>query len=81
MEKQWQYFAMIIIMVTFSTLIYFILSPKKVIQYELGNGYGDGIPCINANIDNTPDHQIRLSKEIGWHEAINMVDSLNKTIK
>ena len=81
MEKSWLYFLMLVITSFLSVGIYFILSPKKVIVYELDGRYSNGVPSINENVDNAADYTIQLSKEVTWSDAVHMIDSLNKTIK
>ncbi len=81
MEKTWLYFLMIILTTFIVVLVSFIISTKKVIGYELEGRYSNGIPSINANVENGPDYTIQLSKEVTWGQAIQMIDSLNKTIK
>lgn len=80
MEKIWQWFAIVVIAAFIGAGIYMIVSPKHVVRYELGVGY-DGIPAINADIENASDDRIRLSKEVTWSEAVHMVDSLNQNLR
>ena len=56
---------------------YLVVSPKRTIRYELAGYTPQGIPCINVDIENSPDNTIRLSKEVSWEQAVRMVDSLN----
>lgn len=80
MEKIWQWLAIIVIAAFIGTGIYVIASPKHVVRYELGVSY-DGIPTINADIENAADDRINLSKEVSWSEAVHMVDSLNQNLR
>lgn len=80
MEKAWQFLGMLVIATFTGVLVNHILSPKHVVRYELGVGY-DGIPVINADIENSPDDQIELSKEVSWSDAVHMVDSLNMNLR
>lgn len=80
MDKVWQWFAIIVIAAFIGTGIYLIVSPKHVVRYELGIGY-EGIPAINADIENAADDKIRLSKDVSWREAVQMVDSLNQNLR
>lgn len=80
MDKVWQWFAIIVIAAFIGTGTYLIVSPKHVVRYELGIGY-EGIPAINADIENAADDKIRLSKDVSWREAVQMVDSLNQNLR
>jgi hypothetical protein len=80
MQKSWLYFLMLVLSTFIGLAIYFITLTKKVVKYEL-QGQSEGIPAINANVENGPDYTIRLSKEVTWNNAVQMIDSLNKTIK
>jgi hypothetical protein len=62
----------------FGTLIYFINSPKYVKSYYLKSN--SSIPAIGIEIENASDETIFLSREVSWPQAVQMVDSLNKTI-
>ena len=81
MEKSWLYFLMLVVASVLSVGIYFILSPKKVVAYELDGRSSHGVPAINVNVENAADYTIQLSKEVTWNDAMHMIDSLNKTIK
>jgi hypothetical protein len=80
MEKVWQWLAILVIAALTGTLIRHITSPKHVVRYELGIGY-DGIPAITADIENSADDRIHLSKEVSWRDAVHMVDSLNMNLR
>ncbi len=80
-EKAWWYFLMLIIASFIAVGIYFILSPKRVVRYELDGRYSYGVPAINVNVENGTDYTIQLSKDVSWRDAVHMIDSLNKTIK
>lgn len=80
-EKTWWYFLMLIIASFIAVGIYFILSPKRVVRYELDGRHSHGVPAINVNVENGTDYTIQLSKEVSWNDAVHMIDSLNKTIK
>ncbi len=62
----------------FGTLIYFINSPKYVKSYYLKSN--SSIPAIGIEIENASDETIFLSREVSWPQAVQMVDSLNKSI-
>jgi len=62
----------------FGTLIYFINSPKYVKSYYLKSN--SSIPAIGIEIENSSDEVIYLSREVSWSQAVQMVDSLNKSI-
>lgn len=81
MEKAWLYFLMLVVASFVAVGIYFILSTKKVVRYELDGKYSHGVPAINVNVENGVDYTIQLSKEVSWSDAVHMIDSLNKTIK
>lgn len=81
LEKSWLYFLMLVLAAFVSVAIYFIVSPKHVIRYDLTGEYSRGIPEIRADVENSADYTIQLSKEVTWSEAVYLVDSLNKTIK
>ncbi len=81
LEKAWLYFLMLVIASFIGVGIYFILSSKKVVRYELDGRYSHGVPAINANVENGADYTIQLSKEVSWSDAVHMIDSLNNTIK
>jgi hypothetical protein len=76
----WNYFAILIIASVLSVIIYFIVAPKKIIEYHLKGGY-NGAPAIGINIDNSPNETIYLGREVSWKEAVQMVDSLNYNLK
>jgi hypothetical protein len=80
MEKVWQYFAMAVIAIALGITSYKLVSPKHVVRYELGSSY-HGIPVILADVENGPDYNIELSKEVSWNEAVILVDSLNQNIQ
>lgn len=80
MEKVWQWLAILVIATLTGTLVHHVVSPKHVVRYELGIGY-DGIPAITADIENSADDCIRLSKEVSWSDAVHMVDSLNMNLR
>jgi hypothetical protein len=81
MEKVWQLFLMFIISAILGVAIYFMLAPKRVIEYQLYGEYSSGVPRIKVNIDNSADDIINLSPDIKWDQAIIMVDSLNFNLK
>ncbi len=58
---------------------FFFLSEKHVKQYYLDSYHDNGndYPCIKLDIDNAPDQNINLNKDITFSQAIHMVDSLN----
>jgi len=60
------------------TLIYFMNAPKYVKSYYLRSN--SSYPAIGVEIENASDETIFLSREVSWKEAVQMVDSLNKTI-
>ncbi len=62
----------------FGTVIYFINAPKYVKSYYLRSS--SQIPAIGIEIENSPDETILLSREVSWSQAVQMVDSLNKSI-
>lgn len=80
MEKVWQWFAIVVIAAGLGLAGYTIAAPKHVVRYELATSY-DGIPAIKADVENGADDHIELSKEISWHEAVRMVDSLNQNLR
>lgn len=80
MEKVWQWLAILVIATLTGTLVRHVVSPKHVVRYELGIGY-DGIPAITADIENSADDRIHLSKEVSWSDAVHMVDSLNMNLR
>jgi hypothetical protein len=81
MGKIWQFFLMFIILVILGSFILWLSSPKHIVRYDLDRGYQDGIPRINADVENGSDYTIPLSKEVSWEQAIRMVDSLNMILK
>lgn len=81
MEKAWQFFLMLVIASALGVLIYFAVSPKRAVRYQLYGDYSNGIPAIKVDIENSSDDIIRLSKDVTWQEAVHMVDSLNMTLK
>ena len=81
MEKAWQFFFMLVIASLLSVGIYFAISPKRAVRYQLYGDYSNGIPAIKVDIENASDDVIRLSKDVSWQEAVRMVDSLNMTLK
>ncbi len=81
MEKAWQFFLMLVIASALGVLIYFAVSPKRAVRYQLYGDYSNGIPAIKVDIENASDDVIRLSKDVSWQEAVHMVDSLNMTLK
>jgi hypothetical protein len=38
------------------------------------------MPAIGIEIENASDETISLSREVSWSQAVQMVDSLNKSI-
>jgi hypothetical protein len=62
----------------FGTLIYFINAPKYVKSYYLRSN--NQLPSIGIEIENSVDETIYLSREVSWSQAVQMVDSLNKSI-
>ena len=60
------------------TLIYFMNAPKYVKSYYLRSN--SSCPAIGVEIENASDEIIYLSREVSWNEAVQMIDSLNKTI-
>lgn len=81
LEKAWLYFLMLVIASFIGVGIYFILSSKRVVRYELDGRYSHGVPAINVNVENGMDYTIQLSKDVTWNDAVHMIDSLNQTIK
>jgi hypothetical protein len=62
----------------FGTLIYLINAPKYVKSYYLRSN--SSMPAIGIEIENASDETIYLSREVSWPQAVQMVDSLNKSI-
>jgi hypothetical protein len=62
----------------FGTLIYFFNAPKYVKSYYLRSN--SSMPAIGIEIENSSDETIYLSREVSWSQAVQMIDSLNKSI-
>jgi hypothetical protein len=80
MDKIWQWFAIIVIATLIGVGVYGITAPKHVVRYELGAGY-EGLPAIHVDIENSSDETIRLSKDVTWQQAVQMIDSLNQNLR
>lgn len=78
-EKIWNYILMGVVITIVVGLVLLTSSSKRVVRYELSGS--NGIPGVCKNIENGGDEYIQFSKEISWGRAIQMVDSLNKTLK
>ncbi len=79
MDKIWQFFIMTIIVIAIASLVTIISRPKHTVRYELFSY--NNLPAINVDVENAADHTICLSKEISWSKAVQLVDSLNNTLK
>jgi hypothetical protein len=77
LEKVWWYTVIAIVAGFASVGIYMIAAPKHIVRYELGGAYNNGVPEIHVDIENGTDETIRLSKDVSWPAAVQMVDSLN----
>lgn len=80
LEKVWWYTVITIVAGFASVGIYLLAAPKHIVRYELGGSYSTGVPEIHVDIENGADETIRLSKEVTWSAAVQMVDSLNTGI-
>ncbi len=70
------------ILTLITLFVLFVTSPKHTVRYELESDCNNTrIPAIRKDVENATDDVIKLSKEISWGRAIQMVDSLNQTIK
>lgn len=78
--KIWNIFLILLCTTVVSVIVYFIVSPKTIIEYYLLDGFS-GAPAIGVNIDNCPDETILLGREVSWEKAVQMVDSLNYNLK
>lgn len=82
MSKIWEGILMCIVVTAVAGLALFISQPKHTVRYELNSDCNNtGIPAIRVDIENGCDDVIHLSKEITWNKAIQMVDSLNNSLK
>lgn len=81
MDKIWEAFLMALCTTLVVCLILMFSRPKHTVRYELHSDMNTGIPAIYVDIENGSDRIIHLSKEVSWSKAIQMVDSLNKTLK
>jgi hypothetical protein len=84
MEITWETVAKSCVLTMFAFLLtilsVFIIRPTKIEEYYLGNN-GNGHPAICVIKSNGCDETITLNPLTTHQEAINLVDSLNKTIK
>jgi hypothetical protein len=81
-EKAWQWFLIALATTLVTCLIFVAKAPKHTVRYEIDYSSSDhGVPAIRVDVENGTDNRINLSKEISWSKAIQLVDSLNQTLK
>lgn len=78
-DKIWEGILMGVVVTAVAGLVIFIAQPKHTIKYEL-RSY-DKMPAIKVDIENGFDDLIVFSSEISWSKAVQLVDSLNNTLK
>ncbi len=69
----WSFCALAVI-----TIFFWIFSSKPTLRYSLGDD--DGVLTITKEIQWYEDDEIKLDRSVTYSQAIQMVDSLNKTL-
>jgi hypothetical protein len=75
----WESLAMLLVLVAAYLLFSWIVSEKKVIQYELGGSSNGKAGWININIENSPDQSVPTFG-MTTEEVVNFINDLNKAL-
>ncbi len=84
-DKIWSNIFMLLLWLTSAGLVIVIfasvVSDKPIIRYTLMTQKDTGVPYIRKEVDWEIDEDIYLDRFITWDKAIQIVDSLNKSLK